>query len=239
VIQCFGGDPLPVQLPFGPFVPVQAQLDAPGCVAAHLDEQRAEILVVDVEVGVVHVDRLVPRELELPAHLLPAESSRLLLCHPDEDDLVPHTPLPPQLIGGIIFAFRVFEQIDRDLFPLGHCVYSFPKLPGHLAQHYRRRDRLAQLFSQERHQAARGRQFADVSVQVQPVQAFHFQRHVPIQQFWDARHPMNSTRTTRGWLVGLRSKTSLVRLYGTFSCAEGEIALPWASLRRTTRTACR
>ena len=59
-----------LQLPLGPFMPVQTQLGGPRRVAAHFHEQRPEIAIVDVEIVVVHVDPLVPCELELPVHLL-------------------------------------------------------------------------------------------------------------------------------------------------------------------------
>jgi len=88
----------PVQLPLGPFMPVQTKLHAPRCVAAHLYKQRAEVLVVNVEVIVVHVDRFVPRELELPVDLLSAEGLRLLLGYAHENDLVPHLALAADLV---------------------------------------------------------------------------------------------------------------------------------------------
>jgi hypothetical protein len=50
MVQCFIADAQLVELPFGPLVPVQAKLDAPRRVAANLDEQGAELLVVNVEV---------------------------------------------------------------------------------------------------------------------------------------------------------------------------------------------
>jgi len=52
-------------------MPVQAELDSPRRVAAYLDEKRTELFVVDIEVVVVDVDRLVTVELELSVDLLP------------------------------------------------------------------------------------------------------------------------------------------------------------------------
>ena len=69
-------------------MPVQAQLGSPRRIAAHFQEQRPEIGVVDVEVVMVHVDGLVPRELELPIDLLALKCLRLLLCDADKDDAI-------------------------------------------------------------------------------------------------------------------------------------------------------
>src|SRR5208283_5460181 len=84
IVQGLIGDPLLLQLAFGPFVPVQTQLGGPGRVTAHFEEQRAKVRVVDVEVVVVDVNRLVAREQKLPVDLLALESLRLLLRHPHE-----------------------------------------------------------------------------------------------------------------------------------------------------------
>ncbi len=69
-------------------MPVQAKLDTPWRVTADLEEQRAELFVVDVEVIVIDVDRLVAVELELSVDLLAVEGLRFLLRHPDENDAI-------------------------------------------------------------------------------------------------------------------------------------------------------
>ena len=69
-------------------MPVQAELDSPRRVAAYLDEKRTEVFVVDIEVGVVDVDRPVPVELEPSVHLPSVEGLGFLLCHPNEDNAV-------------------------------------------------------------------------------------------------------------------------------------------------------
>ena len=190
-------------------MPVQAQLGPPRRVAAHLQEQRPEVLVIDVEIVVVHVDGLVARELEPPVDLLALERLRLLLCDPDEHDPVTDAALPPNPIGDIVLPLLVVELVNRNPFPLRHRLHGIAELLGHLPQHHRRRDRLAQLLAHERDQPARRRQRPDVPIQVQPVQTFHFQRDVSTQQFRDVRHARDSTESRGRLLVGLRSKTSL------------------------------
>jgi len=58
---------------------VQAQLDAPGRITAHLDKQWTEVGIIHLEVIVIHVQGLVALKLEPPVDLLAPESCRLLL----------------------------------------------------------------------------------------------------------------------------------------------------------------
>src|SRR6202030_434397 len=106
-------DPALVQLPFGPLMPVEAQFDSPRRVAADFDKQRSEVLVVNVEVVVVDVDRFVAVELKLAIDLRAAERFRLLLRHADEDDLIPHSSLTAEIVGNVVFSLSVLELIDR------------------------------------------------------------------------------------------------------------------------------
>jgi hypothetical protein len=55
-------------------VSVQAELDSPRCVAAYPDEERTEVFVINVEIVVVDVDRLVTVELELSVDLPPLKA---------------------------------------------------------------------------------------------------------------------------------------------------------------------
>ncbi len=122
---------------------VQAELDSPRRIAADLQEQRSEVLVVDVEVIVIDVDRLVAVELELPVDLFPVESVRLLLGHSDEDHSVPCSSLTPELVAGLVLVFLVLELMEGDLLPLGQGLYRRTEFLGDLTQHDRRWDWLA------------------------------------------------------------------------------------------------
>ena len=92
-------NPFLFQLPFGPFVPVQAQLGGPWRIAAHFEEHGAEVGIVNVEVVVVHLDRLVAREQKFSVDLLALEGLRLLLRHSDKDDPILDAALFPDLVG--------------------------------------------------------------------------------------------------------------------------------------------
>ena len=198
-----------VELPLGPFVPVQAQLHTPRRVTADLEEQRAELLVIDVEVVVINIDRLVAVELEPPVDLLAVEGLRFLLRHPNENDGVSHVAAAPEAVGNLVFPLLVPELIHRNALLFGQCLHSLTKLLRDLPQYNGRRNRLPQLIPHEEDQARPGRQLADVTVQVQTVETLHFESDMAVEQFRDGRHPTNSMRMPGFLLVGLRSKTSL------------------------------
>src|SRR6185437_5966436 len=100
IVQSFKRYPRTLQLSFGPFMPVEAQFDPPRRIAAHFDEQRTKVLVVDVKVVVIDVDRLIPVELELAVHLLPLEALGFLLSYSNEDDPIAGAPFSPKSVGN-------------------------------------------------------------------------------------------------------------------------------------------
>jgi len=181
VIQSFVLDLPFLQLPFGPFVPVQAQLRTPRRVAADFDKQRPEVLVIDVEVVVIDVDRFVAIELELSVDLLPVERLRLLLRHTDEDNSVSHLPLPSEVVGNVILSLFMPELIDWHLFAIGLRFDRLAEFLRNLSKNHRRRHRFPQLAAHEHHQPQSCRQLADVAVEVETIQALNFQCDVPIQ----------------------------------------------------------
>src|SRR5262249_52879756 len=82
---------------------------APGRITAHLDKQRAEVGIINIKVVVVHVDRLVARELKLPADLLALEGLRFLLRHTDEDNPIFYPALLPDLVGYVVLP--LFQNV--------------------------------------------------------------------------------------------------------------------------------
>ena len=113
-------------------MPVQAQLQAPGGVAADLQEDRPEVLIVDVKVVVIDVDRLVAIVEGVP-FFAGREGLRLLLGHADEHHLVEHPALLAQPIGHLVLALPMLEVdygnpllggqgLDRHHPSLGHLA---------------------------------------------------------------------------------------------------------------------
>jgi hypothetical protein len=130
-------------------VSVQAQLRAPWRIAANFQEQRAEVGVIDVEVVVVDVDRLAALELKPPVHLLPAERMRLLLSYPNENDPIPHLPLPAEVVGDVVFPLFVIELVNRYAFSRGLGLDRFAESLRDLPEHRRGWKWLPQLEAHE------------------------------------------------------------------------------------------
>src|SRR5215813_52424 len=137
MIQGLKGNALPFYLPLGPFVSVQANFDAPWRIAAHLDKQWPEVLIVYIEVVMVHVDRLVACELEASLHFSALKRLRLFLRHAGEYNAIPYSPLLPELIGNIVLSLFVAELADRDLLSLGQRLHCSAKPLTDLSQHCR------------------------------------------------------------------------------------------------------
>jgi hypothetical protein len=60
--------------------------------------------------------------------LLAAESLRFVLGHTNEDDPIPDAPLPPDLVGGIVFPLLVVKLVDRNLLPPRFGLDGLPEL---------------------------------------------------------------------------------------------------------------
>src|ERR1041384_5913155 len=96
---------------------VQTQLGRPRRVAAHFEKQRAEVRIIDVEVVMIDVNRLVASEQELPVDLPALESLDLLLRQSHEYHPIADLPFPPEIVGDIILTFLVVELVEGNAFP--------------------------------------------------------------------------------------------------------------------------
>ena len=159
--------------------------------ASHLSRAapRQALCIIEVEVVVVHVNCLVAVKLKLPVDLLPVKSQGFLLGHTDEYDAVPRAPLAPEFIGDFVFVLLMPELIYGNVFPLGQFLHGRPKTFRDLSQNHGRRHGLVQLLSHEHHQPQSSGQFADITVEVETVQALNLQRDVPVKEFRNGRHP--------------------------------------------------
>src|ERR1039457_4910127 len=95
------------------------------------------------------------------------------------------------------------------VFPSRQRLHGLAESLRHLSQHHWRWNRLAQLVAHEHRQLGSGCQPADIAVEVETVEALHFQRDVPIKEFRDGCQFPDFTTKLGSVLVGLRSKTSL------------------------------
>ena len=124
-------------------MPVQAQLHAPRRVAADLQEQRAELLVINVEIVVIDVNRFVTIELKPSVDLLAVEGLRFLLRHSNEHHGVAYVAALSETVGDIVFPLFVPELVHRNAFLFGERLHRFAKLLRDLSQHDGRRNRLS------------------------------------------------------------------------------------------------
>src|ERR1017187_6488828 len=88
----------------------------------------------------------------------------------------------------VVFPFFVFELVNRYVFPFRQRLHGLAESLRHLSQHHWRWNRLAQLVAHEHRQLGSGCQPADIAVEVETVEALHFQRDVPIKEFRDGCH---------------------------------------------------
>ncbi len=182
IVQGDTRDPAPLELPLGPLVAVETDLDRIGGVAAHLDEGRAPLVIDDVDVVVVHAHRLAAEGEVHPAPLLrlarrPARGA--LLRDPHQDDA--RGPGEPRsiLFNKIILLPILFLEFNPRHAP-GLRPGPQPRAEG-LGDPSEQRGRgnpPAPHPAQERHHPALALQAGHVAVEVQPIHTLHVQGHV-------------------------------------------------------------
>jgi len=149
VVQGLESDTLLFHLPLRPLVPVQAELQTPGRITARLQEDRPEVLVVDVKVVVIDVDGLVAIVLKGTPLFAARKSLRLLLSHANEHHLVAHAPLTTQPLRYFVLTLAVLEMNQRNRLLRGLPLHRLHPTLGDLVQDHGRRNRLAQMTGQE------------------------------------------------------------------------------------------
>src|ERR1035437_1648257 len=143
-----------------PYVPLIMR----GCIAADFEEQRTEVFVINVEVVMVDVNRLITVDLKPPVHLFPVERLGLLLRHPNEDNAVAHLSLTAEVVGDVVLPFLVMELVDRYSLALRLRLHRFTESLRYPSEDHRRWNRHPQLEAHEHRQPWPGCQLADVAV---------------------------------------------------------------------------
>jgi len=183
VVQRGEPHPGPARLPFGPLVPIEAQLGVVREVGAELQEERAEVGVhaVDVELvdhpGARH-DPRVGRAGDRVAPLLCPEHPGLLLRSPDEQHPF-RAGEPGQVLGGdVVLALTLGELDQRHVLVPAEPVDRRDEALADRVHQRRGRERRATVPAEEAHHTSRVLQPGLVDVQVHPVDALHLQRHM-------------------------------------------------------------
>src|ERR1700730_18408458 len=142
-----------------------------------------------------------------------------------------------QLVGNVFLPVALGKLDQRDLLRRGEGLQAVAKPRGDLAEDRRRRNGFAQVVAQEPDQATGRCQRRDVAVQVQPIDALDFERHVTAKQFFYGRHPVMLSPSARGGqevslLVGLRPEASLVHPAAVMAGPRPLTVRPLVSRRR-------
>jgi hypothetical protein len=110
----------------------------------------------------------------------------------------------------LVLAVPFTEADHRDVLSLGELAHRPPEPGTDLLHHRRRRDRTAQVLHHERHHLTADLQVRHVAVEVDPVQALHIQRHMPIEKIVH-RHCCSHTRQPDRSRQPRPARTSAVR----------------------------
>jgi hypothetical protein len=169
-------------------VPVDPDLHRPGAVSADLDERRAELRVLQVEV----IDRdpavfLVKGELRALARVGGAlagdEHPLHLLRHPDRRDLRAARGSSPFQVGThhLDVAVSGLQRHHRNVISLSERRHPAAEGVPDLLQARRGRHRVPAMTQELDHLAAH-LQRREVAVQVEPVQALQVERNMAVQR---------------------------------------------------------
>ena len=181
VVQGREGQPAVPELPLGPLVAIQAELEGVGGVAADLDERRPPLGVDQVDVIVVHVDRF-PAEGEM--HLAPLlglggrPAGGPLLRDPHEDDARGRGEPIAIPLDDVILALPFGEVDPGDPPGVGPGPQPLLEGVGDLPKDGGRGHHPGPGAAEKGHHPALALQPRDIAVDVQPIDAFHVQRHV-------------------------------------------------------------
>jgi hypothetical protein len=190
VIEFLVRDAAMSQLPLGPLMAVDPDAHVEGSVGGELDEAEAKVLVEDIEVVLVHIDRAaVEREawrlaVSLPtvvaalALLIDTEAVHLFLCHSDKHDTLASFEVAQSFANQLLFPRSFFEVHQWN--SLAPRELSDPLDEGicHLLEQHRGHHWMAAVLVQEPPEVLRSLQLGNVSVQVQPVDTVDLEANV-------------------------------------------------------------
>lgn len=161
-------------------MPIQAAFRRVGKVGAELDEERAEVLVENVEVVVVgHRGRADTPRVRLPGRVAPflrAEDARLLLRFPDEQHALLTLERRQILLRDVVLPLALLERDQVHPFGRGDSVDGLHECLTHGSDHHGRRHSGPQLRLHEVDKAAARLQGRDVRIDA--IDRFQLERHV-------------------------------------------------------------
>src|SRR5712691_3534562 len=191
VVQCLESEMLSPQLLLHPFVSVQAELDRVRQVGPDLEEGGPPLEVLDVEVVVLHEDRLA-REVEeghmISTTLAGLERPRPLLRHTDQDDAFATLETHAMSVGDVVLPLATLKMDQGN--PIAPCQ-GFDGLDEAVVERPKQGwggNRLAQMVVYEMPQLPPSLKGWKVAVHVEPVDTGGRQRHVIANNLVDVGH---------------------------------------------------
>jgi len=195
VVQRGESDPTRVELSLRPFVSVEADLDRIWGIAADLDEGRSPLGVEEIDVVVVHVDGFPEVDkFHEAAALLFGRGPRggAFLGDANQDDATARVTARPVALNDRVFTFALPEFDPRNAVLVGPGPERRFERRRDLAEDRRRGNFLPAGSNEKVNHAAPALQPRDVRVEIQAVDAPHFQGHVVFDNLGNVRHDTSS-----------------------------------------------
>jgi hypothetical protein len=137
IVQALIAHSLFFQLTLHPLMTIEANANGEGHIGADLDECRSKLPILDVEVIVVHKDRLARVVKAHPARLRlfqSLEGGGFLLSHPDKDHAFFLAKLGAILGCYVVLSLSLLEMDNRNVVLISIALDGLHKTLGHLAK---------------------------------------------------------------------------------------------------------
>ena len=182
VVETLETNAVPPELLFHPLMAVETNLDRIRQIGADLDERRAPLAIVDVEVVLRGGDPLA-REVEGDAALraptlLRFERPLLLLGEAEQHDPARLVKRERWAVGDRVFILAGLEFHHRNRMRGRKLLDRRGESVVHRLEERRRRNRMTEMIAQEVTEATRGLQLGHIGMQIEPVEAADFERDV-------------------------------------------------------------
>jgi hypothetical protein len=193
VVETHEANALPPQLLLHPLMAVETRLDRVRQIGADCDERRAPLPILDVEVvlrGSHPLAREVERDAALrPSTLLRFERPLLLLGEAEHHDALAFGEAGAMGRGDGVFVLAGLEFHDGNGVGGGKLLDRRGEAVVHRFEQGGRGNRMAEMIAQEVTEAAGRLQLGHIRVQIEPVEAAHFERDMVTDNVGDVgRH---------------------------------------------------
>lgn len=195
VIEALVGDLPLLELPLGPFVSVDDEFDWKGAIGANLEHDRSKVLIVNVEIVMLDVDRFSGQLVVHPftGALGAFERNRPLLSRPHKDNGVGLWVLRPHLIPDLVLVvFRL--ELNRGKVLSFHKILDCPDVGScDLLKEHGGRNRLMTMLDEKSRKLTPSLKYWDIAVQVNAVHGLDIKTDVLAENFRNSTHGGNTS----------------------------------------------